>query len=227
LLVLILGGVPSVLLFLDIQMKNEAQNWPTTTGTVIYSQVESKTDEDGTTYHAAITYQYEVNGIPYTSSNYRSSLFGGETYTSNYQQMLSRIQEFPQGSECTVYYDPENPSNACLKPGIPVWEPIVLGAVIIVSLVSILVALKANFQNRTAIKKGISRKGMKYRQKTTSKHKEPTSSSSRYGDRSRFDQDQYDRRRDDPYDDYGDYDSEADYEDKYGKDEDEYGPSEF
>lgn len=70
--------------------------------------------------HAAVVrYSYTVNGESHSGDRY--SLGGGSTAldASSREEALARGREaYPEGSEITVYYNPERPSSAVLAPGL-------------------------------------------------------------------------------------------------------------
>ncbi|MFL2984876.1 MAG: DUF3592 domain-containing protein [Candidatus Poseidoniaceae archaeon] len=89
-------------------------NWESVDGIVENSYVSTSTDgEGGTTYCLYVDYQYTVDGrtydgdrISYTAENSCNS------WSANSDD------EYPEGKEITVYYDPTNPSESVLLPGL-------------------------------------------------------------------------------------------------------------
>ncbi|RME88469.1 MAG: DUF3592 domain-containing protein [Anaerolineae bacterium] len=93
--------------------------WPATEGTVIYATVEETTRTyyggkgrrtTRTVYTPRIEYRYTVDGQTYTNttigaetSDIRSGIYAGE---------------YAPGKPITVYYNPENPSDAVLVTGV-------------------------------------------------------------------------------------------------------------
>ncbi len=83
--------------------------WPTVTGRVTASEIITR----GTKQKPRVTYAYQVNGRPYTSSRIKF----GDT-TGNNPSAARRVTErYPAGTEVEVYYDPGLPGNAVLEPG--------------------------------------------------------------------------------------------------------------
>ena len=92
--------------------ENAAQTWPTVTGKITASKVKRQHDsENGPVDYPHVSYTYEVNGKTHRSSNIMA---GGELGGMNVESTLAR---YPQGSQVTVYYDPQNPKDAVLEPG--------------------------------------------------------------------------------------------------------------
>jgi len=89
----------------------EMANWPTTTGTVTHSRIETRSLVK-TTYVARITYTYEVYGRQHTSSAVDQA--GKDTNAQSDAEALQN--KYPVGARAKVYYDPLNPSRAYLEP---------------------------------------------------------------------------------------------------------------
>tara|TARA_B110000459_G_scaffold203300_1_gene259261 strand:- start:89 stop:715 length:627 start_codon:yes stop_codon:yes gene_type:complete len=89
-------------------------DWEPVDGIVENSYVSTSTDgEGGTTYCLHVDYQYTVDGrtydgerISYTAENSCNS------WSANSDD------EYPEGKEITVYYNPTNPSESVLLPGL-------------------------------------------------------------------------------------------------------------
>ncbi len=113
---LILGGVGYFLYRRNQQStvyRQAAQAWPSTTGTVIVSHVQSgRRGRSGTTY-PVVGYQYEVNGKTYTSNTIKA----GEQYMNVrvIGQAQASVARYPIGAAVTVYYNPANPVESALE----------------------------------------------------------------------------------------------------------------
>lgn len=90
-----------------------AQSWPSTSGTVLMSSVQSKTSGRSHSTYPVVVYQYEVNGKSYQSQNIKA----GEQYMS--VRVIGQAQEtvarYPIGASVTVYYNPANPAESALE----------------------------------------------------------------------------------------------------------------
>jgi hypothetical protein len=92
-----------------------ARNWPSVTGKIVKSEVESyiKRDNgrDRTWFSPLVEYVYRVNGREYRSRQIRFSMTvsGGEAFARK------EAARYPAGAEVVVHYDPENFSNAALE----------------------------------------------------------------------------------------------------------------
>lgn len=89
--------------------QSDSRNWPTVTGVVTESTVSLEGGREKSS--GRFEYAYQVGGASHTGSSINLTGAGAD------------LAEFPAGSTCTVYYNPANPADACLKPGGPatVW----------------------------------------------------------------------------------------------------------
>ena len=96
----------------------QAHKWPTVTGTIVSSELESKTEDHSRkpirTYGAAIRYAYEVDGKAYESDQIQ---LGGTSETSQPGEFERMVARYPEGMRVTVYYDPDDPATATIEPG--------------------------------------------------------------------------------------------------------------
>jgi hypothetical protein len=95
-----------------------SKNWPTTEGTITSSYVHkregSPSDKNKQpTYHVKINYEYTVDGTRYTGERIR--------FTDNADRGRDKAKgladEYFADQTVTVYYNPEDPGIAILKPG--------------------------------------------------------------------------------------------------------------
>lgn len=91
-----------------------ASGFPKTTGVVTKSSVESHRGSKGRiTYSAAIEYSYSVAEKQYRGKQYR---FGQTSSTGGNAQEI--VAAFPVGRKVAVFYSPDDPATAVLKPGL-------------------------------------------------------------------------------------------------------------
>lgn len=78
----------------------------------------SELEQGGTTWKPAIVYGYVVNGTSYLSSRvqFMNVVSGSSTFRDSLAKNIS--EEYPVGKTVTVYYDPDNPEDAVLEPGV-------------------------------------------------------------------------------------------------------------
>ena len=93
----------------------ESKNWPKTNGTVTLSEVNSWLKDGKSQYEVRINYTYEVDGKKYNGSKVNPS---GSYSGGNITKAKELADKFPASKTVDVYYDPELPDSAALKPGI-------------------------------------------------------------------------------------------------------------
>ena len=99
-----------------------SSNWPSTTGTIIRSDLGSRTiskqSSDRTLYWAEVEYEFEVNGGQYQSNHIRlDGLRSGPHVGTGVDHASKILANYPVGAEVNVFYDPNNPSKATLEAG--------------------------------------------------------------------------------------------------------------
>ena len=97
----------------------QAHKWPTVTGTIVASDVESTSargpdEKPIRVYSAAIRYTYTVGGHTYESDQIQ---LGGTSETSRSGPFERMVARYPEGKRVTVYYDPDDAATATLEPG--------------------------------------------------------------------------------------------------------------
>ncbi len=108
-----------------------SSDWPTTQGVIVSSEIQSisRTRESTrrqrkkfgvrrvkryTVYRPLVTYRYTVNGQTYTQRNL--DVNGSSEYRKQ-SSVQAVIEKYAPGREVTVYYNPNDPSDAMLEPG--------------------------------------------------------------------------------------------------------------
>ncbi len=93
-----------------------SQSWPTMEGTIFKSQVISKANHNmgstTTTYRADVAYEYKVKARRYKGKNVCLSYDVG---TGDSGRAEKRCAQYPVGRMVTVYYNSNNPADACLE----------------------------------------------------------------------------------------------------------------
>ncbi len=103
----------------------ESEDWLTVEGTITSSAIDSYKERDTGTgddspttyttyYEPEITYSYLVNGADYSSDKISFS----RTRFVIQSEAQEIIDKYSTGTNVTVYYNPNNPSESVLKPGI-------------------------------------------------------------------------------------------------------------
>lgn len=98
-----------------LRRANSARDWPKVDGDITASYIhESKGSKGKTMYRPVVKYAYMVEGKPLVGERVR---FGAAVSTSWRSPADRVVGAYPMGRPCRVYYDPENPAEACLEPG--------------------------------------------------------------------------------------------------------------
>jgi hypothetical protein len=92
-----------------------SKNWIPITGKVIRSEVESTIDLDGGggTYTPIVAYTYQLVGKSYEGS--RISFGSDGSGSGKLKKPAGVVARYPLGSQQTVYYDPNDPSQSVLE----------------------------------------------------------------------------------------------------------------
>ena len=119
-LVLFFAIIFGVVLIKGCMRGQEVSKWPSVEGHVTSSEIikkveqKTKTQNDRkvryteTKYVLKLTYEYEVNGTPYSG---RAASFGESSSLSAKQKQ----QRYPDGKSVNVKFDPENPYDSVVK----------------------------------------------------------------------------------------------------------------
>ncbi|TSA24789.1 DUF3592 domain-containing protein [bacterium] len=95
-----------------------SSKWPATNGRIIASDVlvKERSNRDTTYYQPQVTYTYSVAG-----QNYRSSqISAGEHESSDIRRARKITDRYPREIAVTVFYNPRDPANAVLEPGMSI-----------------------------------------------------------------------------------------------------------
>ncbi len=115
-----------------LQNARVSASWPTTSGQIAYSEVRIDRDEDGTTYHADVTFDYVVDDRRYSADTVNFGEYG----SSNRRHAEEIVAQYSVGQAVTVYYNPAEPETAVLEPGVTWSSYLVLGIGLIFACVS-------------------------------------------------------------------------------------------
>ncbi|MCC5830510.1 MAG: DUF3592 domain-containing protein [Phycisphaeraceae bacterium] len=94
-----------------------ALDWPGTVGQILDSYHDTHRAHRGldggiTIQTSRIQYSYRVDGVTYTSD---VVALGGNYDTSEGTPARERLERYPVGAQVEVYYNPQNPEEACLE----------------------------------------------------------------------------------------------------------------
>lgn len=91
-----------------------SRSWPSVRGRITASGIREKQKKDRIKYKPQVQYSYVVAGRNYSSNNLT---FGGRRPLRSRSEAESYMQDFVEGKEVEVFYNPRNPAEACLVPG--------------------------------------------------------------------------------------------------------------
>lgn len=99
-----------------------SNGWPTVPGVVTTSRIEtergtgSSSNRTGSrdSYHARVSYDYQVAGETYTGRR----VHAGEYGTADTAHAEEVIGSYPLGAEVVVHHHPRRPGDAVLEPGL-------------------------------------------------------------------------------------------------------------
>ncbi len=118
-----------------IRAAQASTQWPSTQGKIILHTAEIQkpvgTGMDSTTrrttYRPVIQYSYSLGGKSYGGGHI---IFNDDVIVyGSVEKALAAIKDYPVGKTVQVYYDPDNPALAVLKPGKsgPSWRTLSAG----------------------------------------------------------------------------------------------------
>ncbi len=90
------------------------RQWPTTEGEILETWVSERSDSENDEYVPAVRYRYTVAGQTYTGERLRAAPVSAGTRRGA-EQMLA---PYFKGAVVRVYYNPQNPAEAVLEPGV-------------------------------------------------------------------------------------------------------------
>ncbi|MDE1860948.1 MAG: DUF3592 domain-containing protein [Candidatus Micrarchaeota archaeon] len=125
---------------LNLMASLQSQNWPTTHGIIIKSNVSLQScGRYGCNYFPNVEYSYNVNGTAFIGKNVTLSDYG-----SSYSSIQTIVSKYPVGLNLKVYYNPQNSSQAILQNGIQPGNSIY----IVLSLAAIIIGYFFGFSNK-------------------------------------------------------------------------------
>jgi hypothetical protein len=108
-LTLLVNGILLLNIFSARRKASTMQTWPSAPGSIVESELRSRRRGSRRIYYPHIVYQYNVMGQTHTGKRISP---GPESGSSRARELLAK---YPPGAPVTVYYDPQNPSDAALE----------------------------------------------------------------------------------------------------------------
>ncbi len=123
----------------EIKLASESSRWPSVKGKIIFSNYSDHYARSAGSGNArgassfSLDYEYEIDQKTFCGERvmfgYKNNFFTSDSYR--------RSKTYPKGSLVTVYYDPDNPEEAVLEPGINFpfsWNYILLAMILMLPL---------------------------------------------------------------------------------------------
>jgi len=108
-LTLLVNGALLLNIFSARRKASAMQTWPSTPGNIVESELRSRRRGSRRIYYPHIVYQYTVMGQTYTGKRISP---GPDSGSSRARELVAK---YSPGAPVTVYYDPQNPSDAALE----------------------------------------------------------------------------------------------------------------
>ncbi len=89
--------------------------WPTVPATVVRSELEERSDSEGTTYRILIEMRYVYEGKEYTGGSFNFN----NVASSGRDSKMAVLRDYPVGKETICYVNPDRPEEAVLSRKIP------------------------------------------------------------------------------------------------------------
>jgi hypothetical protein len=126
------------------RLSSEAANWPTVIGLMVESEIKEELARSAmgnvnNNYLLVVKYQYNVEGKPYEGERVA---FGSPTF--NYLTACNIKEQFSEGKEVPVYYEPSHPEECVLAPKTTVGMPSRIPGVFLIA-VGVVIPLIAIF----------------------------------------------------------------------------------
>ncbi len=86
-------------------------DWPSTRGEITHSEYIDSSD----TSSFEIKYGYEIRGRRYTCNRVFVDILGLQLHSNADSWNKEVVERYPEGTPVTVYYNPENHEDACLR----------------------------------------------------------------------------------------------------------------
>ena len=135
-----------IIITINVYKDINTKHWPSVMGKIMSSTIKEDynyivngdTNEKGTGYYYEITYNYSINDKIYTGTNI--DRYGYKT--SIKKNILEIVEKYYIGLDVIVYYNPTNPGDSLLEPGIKEVIIITMSFLVLSITIFIIVFLK-------------------------------------------------------------------------------------
>ncbi|GAA4430869.1 DUF3592 domain-containing protein [Bremerella cremea] len=98
----------------QIFQAHQATQWPMVQGEIVSSELKSHTNKNSHSWRCEVQYAYQVEGVSYRGDRIAFGYDG-----TNREKLHADLHRKLKAAEVVdVYYNPANPSESCLVPGI-------------------------------------------------------------------------------------------------------------
>jgi hypothetical protein len=126
--------------------------WSTAQGVVISSTVtyHRYSGKGGAYYTPDVTYRYTVGSVPYVGD----TICFASIATHNKDDMGKIAGRYPAGHEVKVYYDPANPPDSVLEPGVTFdsWTKVLVASLFLMAGLGAMLFPKGKFKKNVALR---------------------------------------------------------------------------
>ncbi len=116
-----------------------SESWPSVSGEITTSKIESHTSNGDRLYSANIHYSYVIKGEKYSGSG----ITNADASTSVQSSVKKDLKKYPKGKIVDVYYDPDFPEISVLEPGINFWNGLLFKIPFVFMFLGIIILLSA------------------------------------------------------------------------------------
>ncbi len=92
--------------------------WPSVTGEITYSDMNSHISDGTKMYSVDIRYSYVIDNKTYNGAGITvADNSGAVSSTSSKSSVVKTLKKYPKGKQVKVYYDPDFPESSVLETG--------------------------------------------------------------------------------------------------------------
>jgi len=116
-LVLLAGTITLAVFVKELIQYLRMRGWPVAGGVVIHSEIARMDDGESIIYKPLVQCSYQVDGTGYITEAIHP---GHENHSSSFESHWRKVvNRYPVGTEVTVTYNPQSPTEAYLRKGSP------------------------------------------------------------------------------------------------------------
>lgn len=108
------GGLFYVQSYNDLVNSFKSKNWPFVIAVVNQNWINTQAGEDNDLYRLNFEVIYSVEGKEYNKVNRYLASESSTSWTSDYYEF---VDDYPEGTTIKLFYNPEKPYEATIKPG--------------------------------------------------------------------------------------------------------------